>query len=105
MSITQGALYDRFDLEESIVQLGQISDDVKLLSENVMENLDINTDTIVNALTGLETIHNMRFDKCIEVLEYVIGTKILDNKNYNHPNLVKKVPKDEWDETGSFQDF
>ena len=66
MSITEGALYDRFDLEESIVQLGQISDDVKLLSENVMENLDINTDTIVNALTGLETIHNMRFDKSLE---------------------------------------
>ncbi len=109
MSITQGALYDRFDLEESIQQLGQISDDVKLLSENVMENPDIDIDGIVNTLIGLESIHNMRFDKCIEVLEYVIGTKILDNKNYDHPDKPEKDPMgypiNKWDETESFQDF
>ena len=34
----------------------------------------------------------MRFDKCIEVLEYVIGTKILDNKNYDHPDKPEKDP-------------
>ena len=83
-----------------------ISDDVKLLAENVMENPDIDKDNILNTLMGLESIHNMRFDKCIEVLEYVIGTKILDNKNYDHPNkdpMIGVVGR--WDETESFQDF
>jgi hypothetical protein len=98
MSITNGALYDRFDLEESITQLGNIVDDLQILSDNVMENEECTTDDIVNILTGTITVQQFRMNKAIEILEYLIETKILDNSNHefgesstsNYSDLYKK---------------
>tara|TARA_B100000953_G_C17808314_1_gene354479 strand:+ start:141 stop:467 length:327 start_codon:yes stop_codon:yes gene_type:complete len=86
MSITNGALYDRFDLEESIMQMANILDDIKILSENVMEDSECDKDKIINALVGMETIYQMRFDKTIDIMEYCVRTRMLDNNNHISPN-------------------
>jgi hypothetical protein len=92
MSITEGALYDRFDLEESITQMANILDDIKILSENIMEDLECDKDKILNALIGMETIYQMRFDKTIDIMEYCVRTRMLDNDNHISltPNLDYK---------------
>ena len=68
--------YDKsLDLEESITQLGNIVDDLQILSDNVMENEECTTDDIVNILTGTITVQQFRMNKAIEILEYLIETK------------------------------
>jgi len=57
-----------FDLEQEIMNAWHVVDDLQLLGENVMET-DMSTDDIVNALIGLETIYNMRFQKVFNMFE------------------------------------
>ncbi len=51
-----------FDLEQEIMKAWHVVDDIQLLNENVA-NTDMSTDEIANALIGLESIYNMRFEK------------------------------------------
>jgi len=57
-----------FDLEQEIMKAWHVVDDIQLLSENVMET-DMSTDDIANALIGLESIYNMRFQKVFNMFE------------------------------------
>jgi hypothetical protein len=57
-----------FDLEQEIMKAWHVVDDIQLLNENVMET-DMSTDDIANALLGLESIYNMRFEKVFKMFE------------------------------------
>lgn len=57
-----------FDLEQEIMKAWHIIDDIQLLNENVMET-DMSADDITNALLGLESIYNMRFQKVFNIFE------------------------------------
>ena len=57
-----------FDLEQEIMGAWNIVDDIQLLNENVMET-DMSTDDIANALLGLASIYNMRFQKVFNMFE------------------------------------
>ena len=57
-----------FDLEQEIMKAWHIIDDIQLLNENVMET-DMSTDDIANALLGLESMYNMRFQKVFNIFE------------------------------------
>ena len=59
-----------FDLEQEIMKAWHVVDDIQLLSENVMET-DMSTDDIANALIGLESIYNLRFQKVFSQFEEV----------------------------------
>ena len=56
------------DLEQEIMKAWYVIDDIELLYENVMET-DMSTDDIANALIGLESIYNMRFQKVFNMFE------------------------------------
>lgn len=58
------------DLEQEIMKAWHVVDDIQLLSENVMKT-DMSTDDIADALIGLESIYNMRFEKVFNVFEEV----------------------------------
>jgi len=56
------------DLGEEIMKAWHVIDDIQILNENVMET-DMSTDDIANALLGLESIYNMRFQKVFNIFE------------------------------------
>ena len=57
-----------FDLEQEIMKAWHVVDDIQLLYENVMET-NMSADDIANALLGLESIYNMRFQKVFNMFE------------------------------------
>lgn len=65
---------DRFDLEQDIMQCWNITDDIDLLMSNVMER-DLSTDDIANALLGLKTLYNMKFEKMFSDFETLVHEK------------------------------
>ena len=57
-----------FELEQEIMKAWHVIDDIQLLNENVMES-NMSRDEIANALVGLESIYNMRFQKVFNMFE------------------------------------
>jgi hypothetical protein len=69
-------MYNRFDLEESIMACWNIMEDIKLLNEDVMESpKELSRDEICNYLQGLETIYGHRFEKLSRIFEMLIAEK------------------------------
>ena len=68
---------DRFDLEQQILGCWGIIDEIKLLTEQVLENDDFDKDKISNFLIGLETIYQLKFDHLFTTFE----TLVQDRKN------------------------
>ena len=65
---------DRFDLEQDIMKCWNITDDIDLLYRNVLEK-DLTTDDIANALLGMKTIYDMKFDEMFHHFETLIREK------------------------------
>ena len=62
---------DRFDFEQDIYQCWHIIDDLKQLTEMVLDR-DASTDDIANVLLGLQTLYDDRFEQLMESLEYIL---------------------------------
>lgn len=62
---------DRFDLEQDIMKCWSVVDDIDVLYEYVMER-NPTTDQIANALLGLHTLYQMKFEKCFGTFEQLI---------------------------------
>ena len=58
-----------FDLEQQILACWNITDDLQVLLEEVMENDQLTKDDIANVLLGLKTLYHMRFDKTFQTFE------------------------------------
>tara|TARA_R110000803_G_C11830691_1_gene303238 strand:- start:35 stop:259 length:225 start_codon:yes stop_codon:yes gene_type:complete len=64
---------DRFDLEDSLMVLGQTSDDLDLITERILESDTESTkDAIANLLTGLSALHTCRFEKAYDIFEEML---------------------------------
>jgi hypothetical protein len=58
---------DRFDLENEINELHIYADQINLVSESIINPIeDIDKDTIVNALSGLSALLNMKTNKLFD---------------------------------------
>lgn len=67
---------DRFDLEQDILNCWNVTKDIELLYENVLERSpEMTTDEIANALLGLQTLYEMKFDKMWRHFEQLIKEK------------------------------
>jgi hypothetical protein len=60
-----------FELEQQIMGCWQIVDDLRVVSEAVLER-DLNADQVVNLLVGLEQLYQLKFDKCFRTFEQVL---------------------------------
>lgn len=64
-----------FDLEQQILQCWHVTDDLKLLAEQIMDSPDFTdmpselVDKLANLVGGLEHVYDMRFQKCWETFE------------------------------------
>lgn len=58
---------DRFDLENEINELHTYVDQIDLVSDSIINTAkDIDKDTIINALSGLSTLLNMKTNKLFD---------------------------------------
>lgn len=64
-------MVDRFNLEEDILRCWNVTDDIDLLYRSVMEK-DLTTDQIANALLGMKTLYDMKFDEMFNHFETLI---------------------------------
>ena len=62
---------DRFDFEQDIYQCWHIIDDLKQLTEMVLDR-DASTDDIANVLFGLQALYDDRFQQLVESFECIL---------------------------------
>ena len=63
---------DRFDLEQQILKCWNITEEVQLLNEKVLEDDSYTRDQISNYLLGLHTIYEAKFDKLFSQFENMV---------------------------------
>jgi hypothetical protein len=66
---------DRFDLEQKILGCWNITDELIILSEYVMENGTLDRDKIVNILIGMKCLYDLKFQDCFDLFETMIQDK------------------------------
>ena len=65
-----------YDLEQQIMECWHITDDVSVLTEEILEG-NLTKDKIVNVLTGLEQLYAIRFNKLFRTYEQVLAERKL----------------------------
>lgn len=63
---------DRFDFEQQIMKCWNITEEIELLNENVLERDLMTKDEISNYLLGLKTIYDLKFDKLFEQFSQLV---------------------------------
>ena len=63
---------DRFDFEQQIMKCWNVTEEIGLLHENVLENDNFTKDDISNFLLGLETIYEAKFNKLFDMFEELV---------------------------------
>lgn len=68
---------DRFDLEQQILECWNVTNDIKHVTEYVLDApLEPNReDKISNMLIGIEELYNLKFQKLFETFEQLIAEK------------------------------
>ena len=59
----------QFDLEQSIMECWNITGEIALLHEAVLEHPEWTSDKTSNVLVGLEELYELKFDKCFRNFE------------------------------------
>jgi len=64
----------RFELEQSILNCWNITDELNLLYESIIDNNrgEMTPDKIANILLGMKELYNLKFEKCFEDCEGTI---------------------------------
>lgn len=106
----------RFDVEQGILSCWHVTGDVDLLYKQVMDGSPT-TDEIANALLGIKSLYDMRFNALFADFEDTIGNdwmkekelkRQLDAKQAKIDELMleycpDEVTKDQWDEYSKHQ--
>jgi hypothetical protein len=67
---------DRFDLEQEILDCWNITKDLELLNQAVLEK-DFTVDQTANLLIGIIELYNLKFDKTFETFSQLIRDREL----------------------------
>jgi len=57
---------NRFDFEQQIMKCWNLTEEIELLNEQVLENDSFTKDDISNYLLGLHTIYELKFNKLFD---------------------------------------
>ena len=66
---------DRFDLEQQIMKCWNITEEIQLLNELVLEHDEYTKDQISNYLLGLHTIYEAKFEKLFDQFSEMVKEK------------------------------
>lgn len=72
MSEVLNKTYDRFDLEQGIMDCWKVTDDISLLYDN-LDNMD--DDRRMNYMLGLMEMYTLKFDKLWGIFEQLVQDK------------------------------
>lgn len=70
---------DRFDFEQQILNCWRITDDIKEVSDSMLEG-DLNTEETTNVLIGLRQMYELKFNKLWDLFESVHMGLVRDSK-------------------------
>jgi hypothetical protein len=75
--------YDRFNLEEEIMDVWQTKKDLDAVIERILDDPDgpMTEDELANVLIGLSELHETRCKKLWRVFETMIEEKCFNEKN------------------------
>ena len=59
------SMSDRYDVEQSLMSCWTVIDDIKLLSEAILDG-KMNTDEVANYLIGLHSVYGLKFQNCFD---------------------------------------
>ena len=79
---------DRFDLEQQILDCWRIVDDLKFLTEYVIEDSSSTKDSISNVTIGLEQLYQIKFDKLFRTFEELVRNKTIGNNPLNDGDVT-----------------
>lgn len=68
--------FSRFDLEQALLECWQISDDLSLVAEKLLDG-QLNDEHMANILLGLSELHLLRCQKTDEIFEDLIKSRKL----------------------------
>ena len=74
---------NRFDFEETLTKCWCIVDDLKELSEHIVEHDVVGTDAIHNHIFGLACVYDVKFHKLWDLYETEYMATIRENKMLN----------------------
>lgn len=63
---------DRFDLEQALAEGWQVADDLKLISQKVLDG-ELSDEQIANLLAGLAEMHLLRCQHADDIFEQLIS--------------------------------
>ena len=66
---------NRFDLEQEMLACWNVTDDIKLINERILEKGPFTVDELSNILGGLQTIYNLKFEKLFSTFEELLKEK------------------------------
>ena len=67
---------DRFELEQQILKCWNVTDDIKMLRRAMLDGEKaLTTDQIDNALLGIITLYEMRFEETFATFEELVNKK------------------------------
>jgi len=64
-------IMDRFDFEQQIMTCWNVVEDVKTIG-SAIDSGKLSNDTLHNALIGIETLYQMKFEKLFEMFEVLV---------------------------------
>lgn len=68
---------DRFDLEEALMSCWGTADDIKLVSEMVVD--EGSSEEIANALIGIRQLHEMKCKRAFAIFERMLKEGVIDS--------------------------
>jgi hypothetical protein len=66
---------DRFELEQQILGCWNITDELALVTEYVMESRELDRDKIANILIGMKGLYDIKFQRCFDTFETLVQDK------------------------------
>jgi len=68
-------MVNRFDLEQDIMKCWNVTDDLDILFNHIMETEKLDRDMVANMLLGMKDLYNIKFEKCFNTFETIIRNK------------------------------
>lgn len=83
---------DRFDLEQEILECWRVTGDVEMVCENLMDR-ELSTDEVANALIGIKSLYNMRFEKLWSTFETMVRQRQFKKEDYvlEKEELIRQI--------------
>lgn len=79
----KNGMNDRFDLEEQIMDCWGVVDDIKTVYSSG-DNREVSEDEMMNALVGLQTIYQMKFEKLYQTFELMVSQGVFESQQVNN---------------------